>query len=167
MLKGHRAGHPEALLSGVPEKVVTTGSQPRHLRGSIRPFFSQCFSFLHHLTQPPTSWSVFPTIPTRLCAGTHSTEYQQSLVLLPIESRKRSCTHQSDHSHRFHRRSLRGNHPYCCPSSPTDFSYLRQFKHAPVLFFQAEESNCSQGYPPVAAAPPTQHLLPSAQQCTC
>lgn len=136
---------------------MTTDSQPPHLHGSEWPFSSQYLSFLQHLTQPPASWSAFPTTKhqTRLPAVSSTT--------LPVESRKRTCTHHSDHSHRYHGRSLQGNHPYCCPASPADFSYLRQFKHAPDLFFQAEESNCSQSYPSVAAAPPTQHLLPSAQ----
>lgn len=133
--KGDRAGHPEALFSAVLEKVVTSDSQPPHLRGSICPFSAKQSvhpTFLLSAThnQSPTSWSAFPDIRLGSVQKPKSPRVKQScqqslvLVLFPQSPRKRSCTGHSDHSHRSRRRNLQGSCPYCRSTSPTDFNYF-------------------------------------------
>ena len=87
--KGGRAGHPEALVSVVLEKVVTSDSQSPRLRGSIRPSPAKQNlhpTFLISATPNPASHFTvsLPSHLTQLCAATQSTKqgYQQSLALV-------------------------------------------------------------------------------------
>lgn len=117
------------------------------------------FAFLQHPAQPPIPWAAFPGVgldslqKPKAPSASHGGQQSLVLVLLPQSPRRDRASVTAATATGITEEVCRATAPTAAPHRPRTSTAFREFKHAPVLFFHAEDSHCSGGYPPAAAAP--------------